>query len=253
MYIQGIFKDKRVQTASISFISFAGGIALGYVLAKRRLRRNVIVVGAESKLFDDYVKTKPVTIVEETVTVIPLILAPDPEFERLLDEEERIEREANERVHEVHNTVVQQDRIVTDQEPTAEARVRAITNHDSRWVYDDELSTRTKEEPYIIHEEEYIADEMNFHQDTLTYYAGDDIMADSDDTPIYNYQGLMGELKFGHGSTSPDVVYIRNEGLHIEWEIVLHQGSFSEEVLGLEMETNAEEELHHSVLKFRQE
>lgn len=133
------------------------------------------------------------------------------------------------------------------------AMVNVFAHDDAGWDYEEELSTRAKGDPYVIHIEEYIADEMDFRQETLTFYAGDDIMVDSDDTPIYNYAGLMGELKFGHGSRDQNVVYIRNEVLHMEWEILLNPGMFAQEILGLEMEEADENELKHSVQKFRRE
>lgn len=147
-------------------------------------------------------------------------------------------------------TVDQPQELTVDIDPVI---INVFAHDDANWDYEHELSTRANGEPYIIHEEEYISDEMDFRQETLTFYAGDDIMVDSDDTPIYNYTGLMGELKFGHGSRDPNVVYIRNEVLHMEWEILLNPGLFAQEILGLEMERADENELNHSVQKFRRE
>ena len=100
-----------------------------------------------------------------------------------------------------------------------------------KWDYEMELSTRTPDSPYIIHADEYISDEMDFRQETVTYYVGDDIMADLHDVPIYNYQSLMGELRWGHGSGDNNVVYIRNEKTKQEWEVLKHLGRFELEVL----------------------
>ena len=138
-------------------------------------------------------------------------------------------------------------------EPTV--TVNVFSDHDDDWDYEIELQNRTPNVPYVIHQEEFIGDEMGFRQETLTYYAGDDIMADTDDTPIYDYRGLMGELLFGHGTNDRNVVYIRNEKIHMEWEILRHDTMFSQEVLGLEMEREADDELKHShaIPKFRRE
>jgi hypothetical protein len=83
--------------------------------------------------------------------------------------------------------------------------------------------------------------EMDYNQETLTYYKGDDIVADQSDTPIYNHSGLMGDLKFGHGSGDANVVYIRNDSIQMEWEVLLHEGSFEVEVVGLQVEREYEE------------
>jgi len=145
--------------------------------------------------------------------------------------------------------------IVLEVDPEPEPHI-LVTNvfakEDDEWNYENELATRTKKIPYVIHEDEFILDEMGFTQETLTYYAGDDIMADGQDTPLYNYEGLMGELMFGHGTKDPNVVYIRNEGIRMEWEILRHSGFFEVEVLGHTIEDQyTDKELKHSVQKFR--
>jgi len=127
-----------------------------------------------------------------------------------------------------------------------EAVVINIFKNDDGWDYEQELNNRSNEEPYILHVDEYIGEEMGFKQETLTYYEGDDIMADITDTPIYNWPSVTGPLNWGHGSKDPNVVYVRNEKLRKEYEILRHSGSFETEVIGLE-----ETELQHSVLKFR--
>lgn len=109
---------------------------------------------------------------------------------------------------------------------------------DDVWDYEAEMRTRDSEEPYVLHKDEFYADEMDFHQRTYTYFDGDDIMADEDERPVYNYSQIVGELKFGHGSGDPKVVYIRNEKRKEEYEIVKDPGLFSIEVAGLEIEDN---------------
>lgn len=132
-------------------------------------------------------------------------------------------------------------------------RVNVFKNDNADWDYEVELSNRKPGVPYILHQDEFIQDEMGYRQDTCTYYQGDDIMTDPHDAPIYNYKSIMGELKFGHGSNDPNVVYVRNESMEMEWEILLHTGFYSYEVLGYEFEREAQEEIRHSVQKFRME
>jgi len=126
------------------------------------------------------------------------------------------------------------------------------------WDYDKEIYHREQNpnDPYVIHYDEFVRNDLGYRQETLTYYAGDDILADSiNDTAIYKYPTLTGDLKFGYGSNDPNVVYIRNEGVRLEWEILRHQGSYAEEVHGLQVEAEYEaEDLKHSNnRKFRQE
>ena len=125
------------------------------------------------------------------------------------------------------------------------------------WDYDaeDEYRAQHPDGPYPIHVDEFTRNDLGYRQETLTYYAQDDILAQQDDTPVYNYAKLTGELKFGYGSNDPGVVYIRNAGIRTEWEILHHDASFAEEVHGLSVEEEYEEQdLKHSAdRKFRLE
>jgi hypothetical protein len=98
-----------------------------------------------------------------------------------------------------------------------------------------------------------VADEMEFdHHVTLMYYAGDDILVDELDVPIYNYQKIVGELKFGHGSQDPNIVYVRNEKLQLEYEILNNPESFQVEVLGDTIEGKGETyDFKHAIRRFK--
>jgi len=194
----------------VPLATFIIGGAFGY---KSKGGRVEVVVPAEDNIQAlEEVFAKPVeTMFEETV--------------------EEVEAE------EVHDAQVE---VVEDQ------LINIFTVNDD-WDYELEYEKRGSG-IYTIHADEYIQGDYEFKQETVTYYAGDDIMADIEDTPIYNYYERMGELKFGHGSKDKNVVYIRNERLNREWEVLLHHGSFEVEVKGL---YNDGGELKHSLRKFR--
>lgn len=128
-------------------------------------------------------------------------------------------------------------------------------NGADEWDYKTEIEHRDKTKPYIIHVDEYMGDEMGWDsQSTLTWYEKDQILTDSQDHPIHNPSVVVGlPLRFGHGSNDPNVVYVRNEQLQAEYEILRDSGSYQEIVLGEEMEAAAEaEELRHShQMRFR--
>lgn len=114
----------------------------------------------------------------------------------------------------------------------------------SDWDYDAELANRSTDVPYVIHKDEYFNNETPFEQMTLTYYEGDDILADSNDTPVDDQDAMVGLgnlSRFGHGSGDPNVVYVRNHELQLEIEIVHSDGKFAEEVHGF-----SDDELKHS-------
>jgi hypothetical protein len=211
-----ILRNKWTQASGISLVSLGVGVVIGFFAGRRRVVLTVIRPDEPEQL-DLF------TVVETTTVEVE---APDAET-------------ALEKAEEVL------------EEPRIEINV--FTVDDGDWDYELEEQLRSEEEPYVIHVEEFMENEKHYHQDTLTYYAGDDIMADSDDTPFYEYRTHMGELKFGHGSRDKNVVYIRNDRIEMEWEILLHQGKFAEEVLGLQLDQRTEKDIQHSVLKFRRE
>lgn len=116
------------------------------------------------------------------------------------------------------------------------------------WDYAVELESRSGDEPYTIHVDEYVADEMGWNnQSTLTWYEADKILCDSRDTPIYNPGEFVGELHFGHGSKDPNVVYIRNPKLQAEFEVLRDPGSYQQTVMGEAIEADERKgDLKHS-------
>jgi hypothetical protein len=287
MEIPDILKNKWVQMASASVVAFGIGGGVGYILGKRKeklLRYGLDAVMQElakeklqhpqESMFvgtaSDFYIPRPDLVVKreefpslyedkKTTLYIPMseLTVDEPnEPEDMPDEYPNVVEMKRPNPQEL--TVDVPAYVLTVDEPqydpeTVVERFNVFSVEDADWNYEAELSTREPNEPYVIHAEEYFADEMDFRQETLTYYDGDDIMTDSEDSPIFNYAGLLGELKFGHGSRSVDIVYIRNEKLHMEWEVIKNHGAYAEEILGLEFEREDAHELKHSVLKFRRE
>lgn len=148
-----------------------------------------------------------------------------------------------------------------DQEDEPLVRGSIFAADDDDWNSELEMMSRSTTAPYILHKDEFYAEEKGYTQNTLTYYAGDEIMADEEEAPIYNHEKVTGPLKFGHGSGDQNVVYIRNDRLKAEYEILLDSGLYSEEVLGLDIPNNArlrdtprDRDLRHSNFrKFRDE
>jgi hypothetical protein len=128
------------------------------------------------------------------------------------------------------------------------------TEDDDDWDYDEEVAARSPEHPYIIHRDEYMSNEMDYVQSTLTYYKGDNILCDDLDVPVYQPEKIVGPLRFGHGSQDPHIVYIRNEELEGEYEVLLEYGTFEAQILNQkvakDLDTN---NLKHSLMKFREE
>jgi hypothetical protein len=90
-----------------------------------------------------------------------------------------------------------------------------------------------------------------YEKATVTYFSHDDVLADERDARIDGIDeqfGLENLERFGHGSEDPNIVYIRNDKLQIDFEVVKSDGSFTAEVLGIDEDSA---DLQHSAVRMR--
>lgn len=105
------------------------------------------------------------------------------------------------------------------------------------WSYPYELSQRDFSKPHIIHQDEFTTNETDYNQTTYMYYAGDDVLADTDGMVLINRENLIGRRaleKFGHGADDRNFVFVRNPELELEMEIIRVPGRYEVEVQGLD-------------------
>ena len=126
---------------------------------------------------------------------------------------------------------------------TPTAVVQAGKNKDTGWSYPQELANRTPNAPYIIHQDEHQQSEHGYEQVEYIYWDGDGVLTDSDNQPLLDGRSIVGSenLKWGHGSDDPNVVYVRNDTLELEMSITRDPRSWEEQE-GLD----AEDALRHS-------
>lgn len=89
--------------------------------------------------------------------------------------------------------------------------------------------------PQVVSKERYLENDGDYTQVTLTYFAGDRILIDDADQPIEEVDRVVGKHnmeRFGHKSGDPRVVYVRNDKLQADYEIMLHDGTYAETVAG---------------------
>lgn len=94
---------------------------------------------------------------------------------------------------------------------------------------------RSADYPYVVTQKEHLENEREYTQITLTYFEEDDVLVDEGETPIEKTDETVGDAnltRFGLGSNDNNVVYVRNERLEVDFEIVRNKGSFAKEVLG---------------------
>lgn len=140
--------------------------------------------------------------------------------------ETRVIREAKSEVEGVKERLG-----IFEDEDESEEEVITMNVFSDNSSEDDE---RNPNKPFILTQREFEEGEHEYTQNTLTYYEGDDVLTDDRDQPIHNKLPVVGEdnLRFGTKSNDPNVVYIRNNHLEVDFEVCRSAGTFSEEVLG---------------------
>lgn len=238
------------------------GLAVGYKIGKRNA--SFIYVQSEPRDIempvednDDYVteiildeeSAEEVRAMQNPIIVDKLIL--DAETKELIDAQRELKEKL--RIQELEKIKEKDREIKNRPEQNNVFTMEADTLPE--WDYEYELPLRKDTEPYVIHKDEFMVNENEYNQETLTFYAGDEIMATQADEPLYGWFDMIGTLRWGYGSDDSDVVYIRNPVLHMEWEVIRHPGRFEVEVGGLTLENEYEQtDLKHSnsLRKFRE-
>ncbi|QAU06290.1 hypothetical protein SEA_RICKMORE_56 [Gordonia phage Rickmore] len=100
----------------------------------------------------------------------------------------------------------------------------------------DNEEDRASGQPYIISVSEFMENDPQYSQNTISYYQGDSVLADDSDQPIPDINSIVGERnlqRFGEGSGDPNIVFVRNDRLEVDFEITQSLGTYAEEVLGV--------------------
>lgn len=126
-------------------------------------------------------------------------------------------------------------------DPPAAAPAKSVNKNVFDGTSEDEEADEVEDDreepkPYLISVATYNAGEKGYEQVNLTYFAVDDVLVDEAETPIDNVDELVGNDnldKFGHRSRDPNIVYIRNDRISVDYEICRSHGSFAEEVHGI--------------------
>jgi hypothetical protein len=130
---------------------------------------------------------------------------------------------------------------------------------DGMWTYEDELTIRDEEKPFVISDEEFNVEFPEYDKLSFEYYEKEDILLDENKDIFPEVDKFVGDqnlIRFGFLSNDPRIVYIRNHDMETDYEISLREGSYTEEVLGY-IEHDEKRRLRHphrrDVLKFRRE
>lgn len=133
-------------------------------------------------------------------------------------------------------------------------KIRVINPH--RDVDPDDVTQwdRDPHRPYVITEAEFRIDHPEHEKLSISYYQGDDTMADENDQYIPDPDGTVGleNLQFfGLASGDERLLHIRNERVGADFEVTLNDGSYSREVLGFGIEESMVKESKNNIRKMR--
>jgi hypothetical protein len=101
-------------------------------------------------------------------------------------------------------------------------------------VLSDIRPRRSNSMIYVITLKEFADEQEDYEKVTLTWYKEDNALLDQRNIPIRDVDGTIGtefHKWFGYESGSDFVVYVRNNGLEHDFEVVLNEGSYAGEVL----------------------
>ena len=94
---------------------------------------------------------------------------------------------------------------------------------------------RTADEPYIITIEEFSSDK-DYGKVLLCYYEGDDVVTDEANIVVPDVDRMIGNdalTNFGKFSGDMEIVYIRNERIDTDFEIIREARKYTEAVMGI--------------------
>lgn len=223
-----IWNNPKRTSVVIGVLAFNAGVGLGYILGRRKV---VEIHEVDDQLafnftIDELREIREASRQQRIISTKPNTIKAEKFVRKQIEE-----------------SLIVPEQVVEDEEELVTKSIFA----DDDWDYALEVSKRTEDAPYVIHKDEFYADEKDYTQMTLTYYSGDNIMVDEDDSPVYNHELITGPLLFGHGSGDSNVVHIRNDKRRAEYEVLFDSGLYSVEVLGLEIEDNQRvKDLKHS-------
>lgn len=123
-----------------------------------------------------------------------------------------------------------EDEPVRDDRPEPQRQVQNV------WKYAKD-HPHPEDEAYVITFDQFNDEHDDYDKGDLTYYEGDDTLVDSQESPIDDVEGLIGPDaldRFGDGSNSRDIVYVRNDRVSMDFEISRDDRSYTEHVLGIQ-------------------
>lgn len=91
-----------------------------------------------------------------------------------------------------------------------------------------EPAVAEKKGPYVIGPDDFANDEQ-YDKITLTYFSDDGVFVSIEEEVVPEGMQVIGEENLDHiGEIEENVVYIRNEGLNADYEVILEERAYSD-------------------------
>lgn len=274
MRVPAVFNKKYSLPIAAGLAGLVNGAFVGYLVGQRQVETLVeaiekaeLGIMPEDELFDENLQPKAELVSGELPEVISFdrptrVVISEEEADRIFLEDqinemgvdhpivqEALRRSIGSPDHEDVRKAAEVAAAEYAPSDEADAVQSVFDSPHGPWDYTIEEAARGDRDPYVIHQDEFLADEAGCRQAALMYYAGDDVVVDDDNRPVSNYQELVGDLEgdgpWGHGSRNADMVYIRNPRIESEYEITRTYESFALAVQGFEADAELDE-IHHS-------
>ena len=149
-------------------------------------------------------------------------------YDEMLNEEMRSFKKEMREMKEQHNEKI--ETLNTTIKNMYEDTIQETTSKHYRGMLDDLDYTNDELEPkpYVISPEEVGNTDEDYDLISLNYYE-DGVLADDWDEPIEDVERVVGKDSLNHfGEYEDDSVYVRNDRLKCEYEILLRAGKFAD-------------------------
>lgn len=246
------FRNEWRAPAVAGAISFAAGVGVGYFAF---LKKSSADMESVKKLHDEKLALEFALATEQkerraSVKNMTARLQEITEQRRAVEEEEV---PAPAPITRPYIAAIPEDGEKIPEEPEEKSEAWNAFND---WDQEAEEIGRSPDAPYVIHVQEFYDESNNHNKMTLSYYEGDNILCDENEVPIYDASKTVGRLEWGRGSNDPNIVYIRNEKMKADFEVLRNTSHYQIEVLGLDIEEQeSKNDLKHSkaIPKFKME
>jgi len=136
---------------------------------------------------------------------------------------------------EDHEDLSDTDDEDTDDSDNSDQEFNQSENVQNIWKYAKD-HPHPEDEAYVITFDQFNDEHDDYDKGDLTYYELDDTLVDSQENPVDDVENLIGPdalTRFGDGSNSRDIVYVRNDRVSMDFEISRDSRSYTEHVLGV--------------------